>query len=119
MFSAANNRHSKQIDQVVKLKELTAVTESQSTIRSRGRSVPGEYSRNHLVYRTEGSTDLVVLFVIIVVLVSVVNRINLHRWNPTWFILFFVAFNEVFLALGLAVFVLDCLLVLRKKRLAG
>ena len=88
-----------------------------STI-ARCRSVPGEYSGHHLVHRTEGSTNLVVLFVIVVVVVSTLNGENLLRWDPTRFLLPFVGF-DVSLDLSVARLVLGRLLVLPNKCLAN
>ena len=87
----------------------TAVTAFQPAIRSRGRSIPGEYSKHHLVYRTEGRTNLVVLFVIVVVVVFVPNGINLYGWDPTRLV--FIVF-DVSLNLGSGVLVLGRLSVL-------
>jgi hypothetical protein len=84
---------------------------SQRTIRSRevGRepSIPGEYRRYHLVYRTKGGTELVVLFVIVVDLYLVPDGINIHRRNPTRFLLLhFIISFEVSLGLSLTMLVL-------------
>ena len=84
-------------------------------VKNRGRSrssIPGEYSRHHLVHGTEGSAELVVLFVIAVD----IHGVDLRRWTPTLFFLFFsiIAF-DVFSDPSLVVIVLDCLSVLLKK----
>jgi hypothetical protein len=88
-----------------------------STI-GRCRSVPGEYSGHHLVHRAEGSTNLVVLFAVIVVLVSILDRENLLRWDPTRFLLPFVGF-DVSLDLNIAGLVLSRMLVLQNKCLTN
>jgi len=94
-------------------KDTTGV-EFQPTIRSRGRLIPGEYSKHHLVYRAEGGTDLVVLFVIVPVVVFIPDGTNLHRWDSTR--LLSIAFDEILdlsfsaLVLGyLSVFPKECL----------
>jgi len=85
---------------------------------SQAPSIPGEYREHHLVYRTEGSTELVVLFVIVVDIHSVPNGINLHRRNPTRFLLLhpIIAF-EAFSGLSLTMLMLGPLVSPREEKI--